>query len=95
MFMSNPERNHSALMGDARLHALLDTAGCIGSRTYANATWRDWKECEWPWYGICPNEEGGFMLVDLYNHAGTKVTGPGNFVTREAAREWMEKNLAP
>jgi hypothetical protein len=35
------------------------------------------------------------MVVDLYNHAGTKVTGAGTFVTLEAAREWMGKTLAP
>jgi acyl-CoA thioesterase len=67
---------------------------CSGSRTYANATWRDMQGKESRWYEIRP-EVDCFMVVKLHNHAQDKVTGTGNFATREAAQAWMEKTIAP
>ena len=65
-----------------------------GRRTYAQATWRDLQGKEWRWYEIRPDVDG-FMLVNLFNHACEKVTGAGNFRTRQAAQEWMERTIAP
>jgi hypothetical protein len=65
-----------------------------GRSTYANATWRDLQNRVCPWYGVRPDVDV-FMIVDLHNHAYEKVTGAGNFRTRQAAQEWMEKTIAP
>jgi len=65
-----------------------------GRCTYANALWHDKQGKEWRWYEIRPDVDR-FVIVELHNHAQSEVTGAGNFRTRQAAQEWMEKTIAP